>query len=117
VCDVALSLAWGIAALSFESLVIYQFRNVVGQGGKDIMLLGGANAAQQYLKAGLLDEIHLHIVPVPLGEGIRLFKNIGIEQIKLERISLTEDSGVTHGADTLHSMRSFARSCSEHRTA
>ena len=64
--------------------------------GKDIMLLGGANAAQQYLKAGLLDEIHLHLVPVLLGEGIRLFENIGTEQIKLEQISLTEDPGVTH---------------------
>jgi dihydrofolate reductase len=65
-------------------------------GGKDIMVLGGANAAQQYLKAGLLDEIHLHLVPVLLGEGIRLFENIGTEQIKLEQISLTEDPGVTH---------------------
>jgi dihydrofolate reductase len=65
-------------------------------GGKDIMVLGGANAAQQYLKAGLLDEIHLHLVPVLLGEGIRLFENTGTEQIKLEQISLTEDPGVTH---------------------
>jgi dihydrofolate reductase len=64
--------------------------------GKDIMVLGGADAAQQYLKAGLLDEIHLHLVPVLLGEGIRLFENIGTEQIKLEQISLTEDPGVTH---------------------
>ena len=65
-------------------------------GGKDIMLLGGANVAQQFLKAGLLDEIHLHLVPVLLGEGIRLFENVGAEPIKLEQISLTEDLGVTH---------------------
>ena len=64
--------------------------------GKDIMLLGGANTAQQYLRAGLLDEIHLHLVPVLLGEVIRLFENIGTGQIKLEQISLTEDPGVTH---------------------
>ena len=64
--------------------------------GKDIMVLGGANAAQQYLKAGLLDEIHLHLVPVLLGEGIRLFENIGTKHIDLEKISLTEDPGVTH---------------------
>ena len=64
--------------------------------GKDIMLLGGANMAQQYLKARLLDEIHLHLVPVLLGEGIRLFENIGTQQINLEQISVIEEPGVTH---------------------
>jgi len=64
--------------------------------GKDIMLLGGANVAQQFLKAGLLDEIHLHLVPILLGEGIRLFENIGTGPIKLEQISLAEGPGVTH---------------------
>ena len=64
--------------------------------GKDIMLLGGANTAQQYLKAGLLDEVHLHLVPVLLGQGIRLFENIGTEQITLEQMSVTEAPGVTH---------------------
>jgi dihydrofolate reductase len=65
-------------------------------GEKDIVLNGGANAAQQYLRAGLLDEINLHLVHVLLGEGIPLFENIGTEQIKLEKISVTEASGVTH---------------------
>ena len=64
--------------------------------GKDIMLLGGANIAQQYLKAGLLDEIQLHLVPVLLGEGIRLFENIGTKPIELEQISAIEEPGVTH---------------------
>lgn len=65
-------------------------------GEKDIVLNGGANTAQQYLKAGLLDEINLHLVHVLLGEGIPLFKNLGTEQIKLKKISGTEASGVTH---------------------
>ena len=65
-------------------------------GGKDMMVLGGANAAQQYLKAGLLDEIHLHLVPVLLGEGIRLFENIGTEQINLEQMSVSDEPDVTH---------------------
>lgn len=65
-------------------------------GGKDIMLLGGADVAQQYLKAGLLDEIHLHLVPVLLGEGIRLFENIGTQPIHLEQMSVIEEPGVTH---------------------
>ena len=60
------------------------------------MVLGGANAAQQYLKAGLLDEIHLHIVPVLLGEGIQLFENIGTKRVELEKISVIDDPGVAH---------------------
>lgn len=65
-------------------------------GNKDIMVAGGARAIQQYLKAGLLDEIHLTLVHVLLGEGIPLFENIGTEQIKLEKISVIEAPGVTH---------------------
>src|SRR6202035_5158033 len=46
-------------------------------GGKDVMLWGGAQVAQQYLAAGLLDELELHVVPVLLGDGARLFDNLG----------------------------------------
>ena len=65
-------------------------------GNKDIMVAGGARVIQQYLKAGMLDEIHLTLVPVLLGEGIRLFENIGTEHIELEKISVIEAPGVTH---------------------
>jgi dihydrofolate reductase len=65
-------------------------------GDKDVMVMGGANAAQQYLKAGLLDEIQLHLVPVLLGEGIRLFEHLGTQQIELERTRVIEAPGVTH---------------------
>ena len=65
-------------------------------GHKNVIVIGGANAIQQFLKAGLLDEMHLHIVPVLLGEGIRLFENTGAEHIELEKISVTEAPGITH---------------------
>lgn len=58
--------------------------------------LMGANTAQQYMKAGLLDEIQIHLVPVLLGEGIRLFEDIGTEQIELERTSVKQSPDVTH---------------------
>jgi dihydrofolate reductase len=45
-------------------------------GGKDIALSGGARAAQQYLNAGLVDEMQLHQVPALLGGGERLFDNV-----------------------------------------
>ena len=44
--------------------------------GKDVALSGGARAAQQYLKAGLVDEMQLHLVPMLLGGGERLFENV-----------------------------------------
>ena len=48
-------------------------------GDKDVALGGGASVAQQYLKAGLLDEMQLHVVPVLLGAGARLFDNLGAD--------------------------------------
>jgi dihydrofolate reductase len=46
-------------------------------GGKDVALAGGAKLAAQYLAAGVLDEMELHLVPVLLGSGERLFEAIG----------------------------------------
>jgi dihydrofolate reductase len=65
-------------------------------GGKDVAIGGGANVSQQYLKAGLIDEIHLHIVPIIIGEGIRLFEYLGDEQINLEKIRVIDTPDVTH---------------------
>ena len=45
-------------------------------GGKDVALAGGAATAQQYLKAGLVDEMQLHMVPILLGDGERLFDSV-----------------------------------------
>ena len=45
-------------------------------GGKDVSLAGGAKAAQQYLAAGLVDEMHVHLAPVLLGAGERLFEGV-----------------------------------------
>jgi dihydrofolate reductase len=45
-------------------------------GGKDVALSGGAQAAQQYLRAGLVDEMQLHVVPILLGGGERLFDDV-----------------------------------------
>ncbi|MBZ0296146.1 MAG: dihydrofolate reductase family protein [Anaerolineae bacterium] len=58
--------------------------------------VAGANIMQQCLKAGLLDEIGIDLVPVLLGQGIRMFEYLGIEQIELEQTSLTNTPGVTH---------------------
>jgi dihydrofolate reductase len=64
-------------------------------GGKDVSLGGGADAIQQYLAAGLLDELQLNIVPVLLGGGTRLLDNVGTD-VKLEPVRAIEAPGVTH---------------------
>jgi len=67
-------------------------------GGQDVRLGGGANVVQQYLKAGLLDELHIHLVPMLLGDGARLFEDHVAEAPRgLERTAVTESpTGVVH---------------------
>jgi len=65
-------------------------------GGKDVSLGGGAEAAQQYLAAGLIDELMLNLVPVLLGEGTRLFDNLGGVDVGLEQVGVIEAPDVTH---------------------
>src|SRR3979411_999922 len=65
-------------------------------GGKDVMLWGGAHVANQYLAAGLLNELELHVVPVLLGGGARLFDNLGDAAVQLEQVRAVEPPGVTH---------------------
>lgn len=64
-------------------------------GDKNIGV-GGADVTRQCLKLGLLDEIGIDLVPVLLGEGVRLFEHLGIEPIELETISVSTAPGVTH---------------------
>jgi dihydrofolate reductase len=65
-------------------------------GGKDVALGGGANVAQQYLKAGLVDEMMIHLVPVLLGGGERLLDNLGTKDLGLECVRAIAAPGVTH---------------------
>ena len=59
-------------------------------GGKDVMLCGGGQVAQQYLAAELLNELELHVVPVVLGDGARLFDNLGDAEVQLEQVRAVE---------------------------
>ena len=65
-------------------------------GKKDVGIWGGANVMRQYLKAGLLDELQVHLVPILLGEGVRLFEDLGRERIELKRIRTIETAAATH---------------------
>jgi len=65
-------------------------------GGKDVSLAGGASAAQQYLTAGLVDEMVISIVPTLLGSGERLFDGIGDDLHGLEFVRTVAAPDVTH---------------------
>ena len=65
-------------------------------GGQTVCVMGGADVAQQYLKAGLVDEISIHLVPVLFGGGLRLFEHLGDEHIRLENLSSQQTAAATH---------------------
>jgi dihydrofolate reductase len=63
--------------------------------GKDVALLG-ASPSQQALKAGLVDEIYVHVAPILIGEGVRLFESFGDREIELQQIDAFAGPGVAH---------------------
>jgi dihydrofolate reductase len=65
-------------------------------GGKDVTVAVGASIAQQCLRAGLLDELQLHVSPLLLGGGVRLFDDLGDDQIEVELMRVVDAPGVTH---------------------
>lgn len=56
----------------------------------------GADITQQFLAAGLVEELQINLIPVLLGEGTRLFEHTGPNQIELESIRVIESADVTH---------------------
>ena len=63
--------------------------------GKDVCLLG-ASPGQQALKAGLVDEVFVHVAPILIGSGVRLFEHFGDREIELELIDSFGGPGVSH---------------------
>jgi dihydrofolate reductase len=68
-----------------------QARAAAGEG--NIAIVGGASTAQQFLEAGLIDEIEIHVVPLFLGGGVKLF---GDHEAQLERVRVVDSPAVTH---------------------
>ena len=65
-------------------------------GDKDVQLSGGASVAQQYLGAGLLDELNIHVAPMFLGGGVSLFGELGTDAPALKLTKVVESPVVTH---------------------
>lgn len=64
--------------------------------GKDVSLAGGAEAARQYLDADLVDEMEINLVPIFLGDGERLFDDLGVGNPRLTHVRTVAAPGVTH---------------------
>jgi dihydrofolate reductase len=65
-------------------------------GGKDVTVMGGAETGQAYIKAGLVDELSIHLVPVLFGSGTRMFENLGDQHIGLEVAESIQTPSATH---------------------
>ena len=71
-------------------------RAVAAADGKDVTIVGGASTVQQYLRAGLVDELSVHVAPVLLGGGERLFDNLGGGPVGLELVELEASPAAAH---------------------
>jgi dihydrofolate reductase len=71
-----------------------QARAAAGDG--DVQIAGGASVVQQYLNAGVVDEFQVHVAPIFLGGGVRLFDGLGNDEIKVEVVRAIESPLVTH---------------------
>jgi dihydrofolate reductase len=65
-------------------------------GDKDVLVAGGGSTAEQYVAAGLLDELQIHVVPLFLGDGVRLFERLGANPPELEQGRVISSPTVTH---------------------
>jgi dihydrofolate reductase len=64
--------------------------------GKDVRIGGGSNTIQQYLREGLIDELHIAISPVLLGNGERLFEGVDLRALKYECVRQIATEKATH---------------------
>jgi dihydrofolate reductase len=91
-----LETATGTFAFVTDGIERAVYRAQAAAGDKDVLVMGGPTIAQQALRAGLVDEISMHVVPVLLGAGSRPFEHPGPEAIELERIELIASPRATH---------------------
>jgi dihydrofolate reductase len=91
--------AWaaGWPAVHYVADLEAAMRDARRAAGDRNVLVHGASVAQRALAAGLLDELEIHLIPVLLGQGRRLFEHLGSDQRELERTRVLEgEAGVTH---------------------
>jgi dihydrofolate reductase len=88
--------ATGTFAFVTDGIESAVHRAQAAAGDKNVLVMGGPTIAQQAVRAGLVDEIAIHMVPVLLGAGSRLFEHLTPEAVELERIELIASPQATH---------------------
>jgi dihydrofolate reductase len=88
--------ATGTFAFVTEGIERAVHRAQAAAGDKNVLVMGGPTVAQQAVRAGLVDEIRLHLVPVLFGAGTRLFDDLGTKHIELEPAEVVASPAVTH---------------------
>ena len=90
------SWAAGWSAVHYLNDVEVAMREAKSAAGERNVLVHGASTAQRAIAAGVLDELEIHLIPVLLGDGRRLFEHLGAEQRELERIRVLAGGGRRH---------------------
>jgi dihydrofolate reductase len=67
-------------------------------GGKNVTVMGGAELGRQYIAAGLVDEIQIHLVPVLFGAGTKMFDGLADDHIQLETVEVIQTPAAIHPA-------------------
>ena len=65
-------------------------------GDKDVTVMGGAETGRQYIEAGLVDELSIHLIPVLFGSGTRMFEQLGDEHLQFEPVSTIQTKAAIH---------------------
>jgi hypothetical protein len=65
-------------------------------GVKDVTVMGGADTGRQFIEAGLVDELSIHLVPVLFGGGTRMFEHLGDGHVQLENLGSVQTAAATH---------------------
>ena len=65
-------------------------------GDKDVTVMGGADTGQQFLRAGLVKELSIHLVPVLFGSGTRMFEHLGDQHVQLQNAGAIQTAAATH---------------------
>ncbi len=65
-------------------------------GDKDVTVMGGAETGRQYIEAGLIDELSIHLIPVLFGSGTRMFEQLGDEHLQFEPVSTIQTKAAIH---------------------
>jgi dihydrofolate reductase len=71
-------------------------RAKVAAGEKNVNIAGGADTVQQFIRAGMFDELEIHLAPLLIGEGIHLFDKIGPQHVELENMRVVASPKITH---------------------